>query len=49
MQEGQVITKLDFTNAFNCIHRDAMLSAVFDRLLEIYSFCKLAYKGTFIL
>ena len=30
MQEGHVIAKLDFPNAFNCIHRVAMLYAVFD-------------------
>ena len=49
MQEGHVVAKLDFTNAFNCIHRDAMLNAVFDKVPEIYSFCNLAYRGTSIL
>ena len=47
--QGYVIVKLDFTNAFNCIHRDAMLNAVFDKVPEIYSYCKLAYRGTSIL
>ena len=37
MQEGHVIAKLDFTNAFNCIQRDAILNAVFDKVPEIYS------------
>ena len=49
MQEGQVIAKLDFTNAFNCIHQDAMLNAVFDKVPDTYSFCILAYSGTSIL
>ena len=49
MQEGQVIAKLDFTNAFNCIHPEAMLNAVFNKVPEIYSFCILANRGTSIL
>ena len=49
MQESHVIAKLNFTNAFNCIHRDAMLNAVLDKVAEIYSFCKLACRGTSIL
>ena len=35
MQEGHVIAKLNFTNAFNCIHRDAVLNAVFNKVPEI--------------
>ena len=49
MQESHVIAKLDFTNAFNCIHRDAMLNAMFTKVPEIYSFCNLNYRGTSIL
>ena len=49
MQEGHVIAKLYFTNAFNCIHRDALLNAVFTKVPEIYSFCNITYRGTSIL
>ena len=49
MQEDHVIAKLDFTSAFNCNHRDAMLNAVFGKASEIYSFCKFTYRGTSIL
>jgi hypothetical protein len=41
--------KLDFSNAFNCIHRDAVLLAVNDKLPEIFNFCRLAYGQSFIL
>jgi hypothetical protein len=49
MSEDQVIVKLDFSNAFNCLHRDAMLSAIQVHVPEIYAFCHLAYKDTSIL
>ena len=39
-----VLAKLDFSNAFNCLHRDTMLSAVADQLPKIYRFCHLAYS-----
>ena len=35
MSEGHVIAKLDFFNAFNNLHRDAMLEAVYNTVLEI--------------
>lgn len=38
-----VIAKLDFSNAFNNLHRDVMLSAVASSVPEIYRFCHLAY------
>ena len=38
-----VVAKLDFSNAFNSLHRDTMLSAVADNVPEIYRFCHLAY------
>ena len=38
-----VIVKLDFKNAFNCIHRDVCSGYVVSRLPEIYPFCFLAY------
>jgi hypothetical protein len=43
------IVKLDFSNAFNCIHRDAVLLAVHDKLPEIFNFCRLAYGQSSIL
>ena len=39
----QAVIKLDFANAFNSLHRDAMLSAVRDKIPEIYKFCFLSY------
>ena len=42
MPDDQVIVKLDFTNAFNSLHRDAMLDAVSARISAIYKFCHLA-------
>ena len=38
-----VVAKLDFSNAFNNLHRDVMLSAVSTNVPEIYRFCHLAY------
>ena len=39
-----VIAKLDFTNAFNNLRRDAMLEAVYKTVLEIYKFSHLSYS-----
>ena len=39
-----VIAKLDFTNAFNNLRRDAMLEAVYKTVPEIYKFCHLSYS-----
>ena len=36
MPDDQVIVKLDFTNAFNSLHRDAMLEAISARVPAIY-------------
>ena len=43
MQKGDVVVKLDFSNAFNNIHRDVILRAVSDHVPEIYRFCHTAY------
>ena len=49
MPNYYVIAKLDFTNAFNSLHRDSMLEAVFQNIPEIYKFCHLAYgKASFL-
>ena len=48
MQEGHVIAKPDFIIAFNCIHRDAMLNAVFAKVPEIYFSCNLAFIESFL-
>ena len=47
--DDQVIVKLDFTNAFNSLHRDAMLEAISVRVPAIYKFCHLAYNQPSIL
>jgi hypothetical protein len=43
MPIDHVVAKLDFTNAFNNIHRDVMLASVADNVPDIYKFCHLAY------
>ena len=37
------VVKLDFSNAFNNIHRTDMLQAVFDRIPELFAFTNSAY------
>ena len=51
-----VLVKLDFSNAFNNLHRLDMLNAVYDRLPDLYPYCISAYSqpsvlfyGSFIL
>ena len=39
-----VIVKLDFSNAFNCIRRDAILDAVAAKIPEIYRLVHAAYS-----
>ena len=39
-----VIAKLDFSNAFNSLRRDVMLSAVAENTPDIYRFCHIAYE-----
>jgi len=43
MPAGHVVAKLDFSNAFNSLHRDAMLESVCRLVPEIYRFCSLSY------
>ena len=49
MPDDYVVVKLDFSNAFNCIRRDAVLAAIANTLPDIYRFCHLAYQQTSIL
>lgn len=44
MGDGEVLVKLDFSNAFNTIRRDAVLNAVAVKLPELYRFCSSAYS-----
>ncbi|HSN23938.1 MAG TPA: reverse transcriptase domain-containing protein, partial [Methylomicrobium sp.] len=44
-----VVAKLDFSNAFNCLHRDTMLDAVRRKVPEIYKYCHLSYSSSSIL
>ena len=39
MPDDFVVAKCDFANAFNSLHRDALLQAVADKVPEIYKFC----------
>jgi len=49
MPATHCIVKLDFVNAFNSLHRDAMLQAAHDNIPGIYKFCHLAYSRPSIL
>ena len=44
MPEEYVFAKLGFTNAFNSIHRDAMLGAIYDNIPQTGLF-KVLYKN----
>ena len=44
MPDDYIIANLDFYNAFNCLHRDAMLERVNEIIPEHYNFCHLAYS-----
>ena len=41
--QDHVVMKIDFTNAFNGIHRDEMLSSVLIRIPELYAYCRSSY------
>ena len=45
MSDDSVLVKLDFSNAFNCLHRDRMLKTVADQMPCIYRFCWLSYSN----
>ena len=42
MPVGHCVVKLDFSNAFNSLNRDAMLAAVKQKVAGIYKFCLLS-------
>jgi len=44
MPSDHVLVKLDFSNAFNCLHRRDMLHAISDRLPELFHVCYAAYS-----
>ena len=41
-----MVAKLDFSNAFNCLHRDVVSTAVKDQLPELDTLCHLVYSQT---
>lgn len=49
MQADDVVVKLDFRNAFNCLHRDTMLKAVFEKVPELYRYCHQCYSQSSVL
>ena len=49
MPAGHVMVKLDFTNAFNSLHRLDMLLAVKERLPELYAYSCSAYARPSVL
>ena len=46
---GKFMIKLDFSNAFNTLRRDAMLEAIHKEVPEIFNFCLLAYEDSSVL
>ena len=44
MRGVYVVVKLDFSNAFNCLHRDFMLELVVEMVPRFYRFCHLEYS-----
>jgi len=49
MYPGQVLVKLDFTNAFNTLRQDAMFEAVYRVIPNIYLFALQSYSAPSIL
>ena len=45
MPDDFIVVKLDFSNAFNCLHRDSMLESIKQSIPEIYPFCLLSYDS----
>ena len=43
LQPGHVFVKLDFSNAFNSLHRSEMLQSVADRVPDLYAYCYSSY------
>jgi hypothetical protein len=46
MPADHIVVKLDFSNAFNSLHRDVMLEAIAENVPQIYRFCHLSYDKT---
>jgi Reverse transcriptase (RNA-dependent DNA polymerase) len=49
MPSSHCVIKLDFSNAFNSLHRDVMLAAMRERVPGIYKFCHLSYSQPSVL
>ena len=49
LRGDRAFVKLDFTNAFNSLRRDRMLTAVSTELPELYDFCQASYGKSSIL
>ena len=45
MPSDHILVKLDFQNAFNSIHREAVLHAVANHIPALYPFCHLTYSS----
>ena len=45
MAEGWVMVKLDFSNAFNSLHRRAILEAIASRAPDLYRYCHASYAA----
>ena len=45
MPEGWVMVKLDFSNAFNSLHRRAILEAIVLRAPDLYRYCHASYAA----
>ena len=46
MEPSEVLVKLDFANAFNCVRRDSFLEAVSSHIPAVYPYVHAAYSET---
>ena len=49
MQDSWVLVQLDFSNAFNSLHRRAILDAIATRAPQLYRYCNTAYAAPSLL
>jgi len=49
MSNDNVVAKLDFSNAFNCLHRSDMLKSIADWVPELLPYCHSTYANPSVL
>jgi hypothetical protein len=46
LQRGESVLKMDFSDAFNSVHRDSIFEAACDKLLELFTFIFICYSNS---